>query len=108
MAGYNYYWARSNGRPYDHETDFRYNPIDHSGRHRFCRYRGIRYPVTYNEIKAANGFAADDLELEEYSVRLRSATRRRKLPTSWDDIPRAWEGKSWKLYRKKQWHKATD
>lgn len=88
------YWGRRAG-----SYEFRNGPVQGTGRR---RWRNIdRHPRTLQERRETKALHNDE-DLEDLNIKIR--TRREKLPTSWDDIPRGdYDHRSWKRHRKTQY-----
>lgn len=88
---------------YDPATDFRKGPVPGTGRGRgrgYCRY--LRHVRTRQEMRENLGLEDDLRDLEDFPVRVKIRSRRKNLPTLWDDVCRARRGDCWKAYRKTQ------
>lgn len=86
---------------YDPERDFRNGPVPFTRRRRTGRY--FRHVKTLGEMRDLQGLEAELEDTEEYPFRLKLRSRRKKLPTLWDDIMIAKRGRSWKHHRKTQY-----
>lgn len=92
-------WLR---RPlYEPERDFRSGPVPGSGR-RYSGFRFYRNVGTHAERRRIHDL--EDLEdADEVPIRVKLRAKRKKLPSSWDDIRHARRGNGWKAQRKTQY-----
>lgn len=93
-------WNKGTSR-YDPERDFRKRAMPGIGRRHWGRF--YRQVKTQAERREHLGLEADLHDLEDFPVQVKIRSRRRKIPSAWDDIMHADRGHSWKHHRKTQY-----
>jgi hypothetical protein len=81
-------------------TEFRREPVPHTGKRRYRNYHYHRYVKTIQEIRENDFFEYDN----EDGITIRGKRKRSNMRTVWDDIQRlSAHDKCWKRYRSKRW-----
>jgi hypothetical protein len=83
---------------------YRRGPVPHTG-HRTRGYLGCRYPKTQQERRYQVDISSYGEDLFNLlSSQTAKLERMRQVPNAWDDIPRHAIRRSWKQYRRAQYH----